>query len=214
MIYFDTPTKIRAREITIFDIYQREFSMKMPADKQYWTLGGPSYDRVRIHKDCELYQAEKIGIIKREQFHSVDIKESVTNNNRNIKDAHWYQGDFLDAMKLAHHYGQFNPGVINCDLFNMVRLGASYFSRIMDFLVVAEVKNCLAIGNFVFESPHEHNTVSFNGDMEIIHEYISKLPGISRACANGWIWPTHTLKYYSVRKNQRNHMLSIVLFNK
>jgi hypothetical protein len=185
----------------------------MPPKKQYWTLGGRSYDKVRIHKGCELDQAEKLGLIKRNQFHSVDIKESVTESNRNIKEAHWYQGDFLEVMKFTHKYGEFNPGVVNCDLFNMSKIGGEYFSRIMDFLVEADVQECVATGNFVFESRFRNDEDTF-GSIDNIHAYIANRTGIKKAVAHGWQWPTESLKYKSIRDRRRNHMFTFVLWKK
>ncbi len=214
--FFDTPTKKLARTATVFDIYQREFHKVMPSEKQYWTLGGPIYDETLkgIRPGSELDQVEKLGLIQRSQFHSIDHDPEVTEANRKIEGASWYQGDFLEVMKFTRKYGTFNPGIINCDLFNMVKIGGEYFSRVMDFLVEADVKECVATGNFVFEKPRFHNDVSFGGDIQAIHEYIANRTGIKKAVANGWEWPTESLKYKSVRDFRRNHMFTFVLWKK
>ena len=178
--YGNCPKKRQARQDTIITQYRKYFGHSLPEDKQYWTMcGNCTSDDGTLNEGSELGQLVSEGLITYNQFHGVEIETDIYNKNILCNDeANWYCGDFHNTLSSAE---KFNPGLVNCDLIYMPKIGAIYLAKIMALLHSA-VDEVLLIGNFILRTRHH-----VSGGDDIIR-YLDKCPQFHVAYDSGqWI---------------------------
>ena len=81
----------------------------IPDQYQYWTLCNVQSSK----KGSEINQLHRLGFLKKSQFHGVDRTADFIRKNRRLhRTAHWYQGEWLDVIRMTE---DFHPSLINLD---------------------------------------------------------------------------------------------------
>jgi hypothetical protein len=157
--YTGCPRKHAAREATIIDVYKQFIGPSLPEDKQYWSMCALCADESGILEDSELDQVIKAGLITPNQFHGVDSEQKIHKKNQLYKESNWYGLDFLTAMKIAQHTGNFNPAIVNADLINMTDKGAIHAGRILNFLYENNHTDTMFVLNVVIKAHNRFSSV-------------------------------------------------------
>jgi hypothetical protein len=127
------PRKQRARIETILS--------NGPVDNQYWSMAGLS-----TTPGCEVDQVLEAGLIRPDQFHGVEIDETIYDANVAARPAlAWHHGDFFETM---WRFEGFDPSLVNADLMQTVDTAADYVSRILYLLVPFDA---VLVANFLME---------------------------------------------------------------
>jgi len=105
-------SKIEARRATIIEPYYKAFKRKnIPPNTQYWTMCGRcATPQGKLVEGCELDYLTKIGFIKPNQFHGVEISPQTHKDNLKLTQANFYQGMMQFNISKAQ-----NPAIINFD---------------------------------------------------------------------------------------------------
>ena len=201
------PKKQKARHETIISPYRENFGLSLPADRQYWTLCGQCFTAdCKPLVGCELWQMTDSRLIVADQFHGVEINSKIhVFNVAAFPGLNWHNDDFYHAMVVAQSRGQFNPGIINCDLPRMpIGGGAAYVAKIMAFLTDC-TKDVLFVANFILKI--RNHPVQ---DGEAIVGLFGELPQFKRAMEEGKWSLVKTYSYEGTEKSARSWMGSLV----
>ena len=149
--YTNSQKKLVARYQTIPLQYQHYTGLNaLKSEQQYWTMAAQCSNGDGLLKpNCEPHQMIELGFIKPNQFYGVDVDPIVYQNNSTVTGCNWLYGDLLLAMELAHKENRFFPGVVNVDTEWMPKKAVIRMGRIMYFLSLIGIKDCLLVGNFV-----------------------------------------------------------------
>jgi len=205
------PKKQKARQETIISPYRETFDLSLPADRQYWTLCGQcSTDDRKPLVGCELWQMTDSDLIVASQFYGVEINPEIhAFNVAAFPGMNWYNDDFYHAMVSAQAKGQFNPGIVNCDLPRMPNGGgAAYVAKIMAFLTDC-TKDVMFVSNFILKI--RNHPVQ---DGEAIVSLLGGLPQFRRAMEEGNWSLVKTYSYEGTEKSARSWMGSLVFIKK
>lgn len=107
--YYQCPNKIHARKENV-DVYRRLTGRRsIPENRGYWTL----CNFQPPEKGAEIVQMERVGLLKKQQFHGVDRDaEIIAQNKIWHPEANWYSGDWLHVIERADN---FNPSLVYLD---------------------------------------------------------------------------------------------------
>ncbi|MHA2023537.1 MAG: hypothetical protein ACTSWQ_07735 [Candidatus Thorarchaeota archaeon] len=105
--------------------------------------------------DHELDQMLKVGLITKEQFCGVEIEEDLHNQNATMTGPNFIYGEFQTEFEAAYarSNGEFNPDVVHVDLgFSFPETNAKMFTRVLNTLFDAKIRNVLVVVNFTTQA--------------------------------------------------------------
>jgi len=205
--------KTEARLHTIINPYRTFFSYSLPPNQQYWTMCSYVHDD-NYPQDTELGQILASNLITENQFHGVDLDPITYNSNMDYKNKtnspiHLYNNDILDQMKSSYANGDFNPGIVNCDMMAEPRQAIDeLFLDTFHFLTnVCKDNKILLVANFISKLWFT-NGKKYGED---IIEILKSCQFFNTSCFEKKIWKISSSDYqYQWKKN--TPMVSILFF--
>jgi hypothetical protein len=204
--YHNSPSKLKARDETIFKMYEKLFGRTtLPKSKQYWTLCAQcaTEDGSVLH-GSELHQAIKTKFIDATQFYGVDENKSIIKTNSQLKQCHWYNNNFIYAM--WESISEFNPGIINFDSINGPKITCSNITSIMYTISKIDIKDVMIIANIITRNRGKRWSV------DDIEHLLQTSKTYQKCIASGW--ESYPKSYTYGGSTGRSEMTSIIFYKK
>jgi hypothetical protein len=178
---FNTNNKIQSRRDTIETIYQNETGFKViPKERQVFTLCNQAWDAevgsIKVGSDYHQF-TEGSGLCTPNQYHGVDLDESLIEINKNITEANWYYGNIVNILETVSIEPWFNPAIVYYDTMSLPENTVDDFYNILYTLISNPnpIKDCLIVYNIVTRrAPFHFKSVqdivnALNGDERKIY---------------------------------------------
>ncbi len=96
-------------------------------------------------------------LILSKQFRGVDKNKEIININKQLPEAKWFHGDFIDQIKS----NPFNPGIIDCDIMK-IKDAPFYLANILRHISASGIREVMVVINTMLSNPYTGKSI--NGD--------------------------------------------------
>lgn len=144
---------VKYREICLIDAYYKKYGViKIPKDRQYWTLCGNHVLDGKALKHAELPSLLKAQLLTQPQFWGVDDSQDIIDRAAQMyPKANWICDEFTQAVRTALNTNRFKPAIVHLDTTSSSQIAVDMLRKTMFYVELSGVERCMVVIDIIYK---------------------------------------------------------------